>query len=148
MKLSKKSRYGLRALVDLSVNSKSDQVSLNSIAERNSISPQYLEHVFAGLRRAGIVKSIKGPQGGYLLNRAPENITVADILEALEGDYRMEEEEVSENCKCKGIAASVQKLLIDEANNRLDELLTGLTLADLEKDYVEGRKYNEEMYYI
>ena len=148
MKLSKKSRYGLRALVDLSVNSKSDQVSLNSIAERNSISPQYLEHVFAGLRRAGIVKSIKGPQGGYLLNRAPENITVADILEALEGDYRMEEEEVSENCKCKGIAARVQKLLIDEANNRLDELLTGLTLADLEKDYVEGRKYNEEMYYI
>ena len=126
MKLSKKSRYGLRALIDLSVNSKSDQVSLNSIAERNSISPQYLEHVFAG----------------------PEDITVADILEALEGDYRMEEEEVADNCKCKGIADSVQKLLIDEANSRMDELLTGLTLADLEKDYVEGKKYNQEMYYI
>ena len=148
MKLSKKSRYGLRALIDLSVNSKSDQVSLNSIAERNSISPQYLEHVFAGLRRAGIVKSIKGPQGGYLLNHAPEDITVADILDALEGNYRMEEEEVADNCKCKGIADSIQKLLIDEANSRMDELLTGLTLADLEKDYVEGKKYNQEMYYI
>ena len=94
------------------------------------------------------MKSIKGPQGGYLLNHAPEDITVADILEALEGDYRMEEEEVADNCKCKGIADSVQKLLIDEANSRMDELLTGLTLADLEKDYIEGKKYNQEMYYI
>ena len=60
----------------------------------------------------------------------------------------MEEEEVADNCKCKGIADSVQKLLIDEANSRMDELLTGLTLADLEKDYVEGKKYNQGMYYI
>ena len=73
---------------------------------------------------------------------------MADILEALEGDYRMEEEEVADNWKCKGIADSVQKLLIDEANSRMDELLTGLTLADLEKDYVEGKKYNQGMYYI
>lgn len=68
MKFSKKSRYGLTSLIDLSVHSKNGHVALNSIAERNDISPQYLEQVFAALRRAGIVKSIKGPQGGYLLN--------------------------------------------------------------------------------
>ena len=68
MKLSMKSRYGLRALIDLSVNSKNEQVALGSIAERNNISPQYLEQVFASLRKAGIVKSIKGSQGGYFLN--------------------------------------------------------------------------------
>ena len=57
MKLSMKSRYGLRALIDLTINSKTEQVALNSIAERNKISPQYLEQVFASLRKAGIVKS-------------------------------------------------------------------------------------------
>ena len=67
MKLSMKSRYGLRALIDLSVNSKNEQVALGGIAERNNISPQYLEQVFAALRKAGIIKSVKGPQGGYLL---------------------------------------------------------------------------------
>ena len=64
MKFSKKSRYGLISLIDLSVHAKNGHVALNSIAERNDISPQYLEQVFAALRRAGIVKSIKGPQGG------------------------------------------------------------------------------------
>ena len=60
MKFSKKSRYGLTSLIDLTVHSKNGHVALNSIAERNDISPQYLEQVFAALRRAGIVKSIKG----------------------------------------------------------------------------------------
>lgn len=63
MKFSKKSRYGLIALIDLAVNSKYEQVSLNSIADRNKISPQYLEQVFASLRRAGIVRSVKGSPG-------------------------------------------------------------------------------------
>ena len=75
MKLSMKSRYGLRALIDLSVNSKNEQVALGGIAERNNISPQYLEQVFASLRKAGIVKSIKGSQGGYFLNKPAEQIT-------------------------------------------------------------------------
>ena len=74
MKLSMKSRYGLRALIDLAINSKTEQVALNSIAERNKISPQYLEQVFASLRKAGIVKSIKGSQGGYFLNKPADFI--------------------------------------------------------------------------
>ena len=78
MKFSKKSRYGLTSLIDLSVHSQNGHVALNSIAERNDISPQYLEQVFAALRRAGIVKSIKGPQGGYLLNHPAEKITLPD----------------------------------------------------------------------
>ena len=78
MKLSMKSRYGLRALIDLSVNSKNEQVALGGIAERNNISPQYLEQVFASLRKAGIVKSIKGSQGGYFLNNEEsQNVIIA-----------------------------------------------------------------------
>lgn len=64
-----KSRYGLRALIDLAVNSRTEQVSLGSIAQRNDISAQYLEHVFSALRKAHIVKSIKGSQGGYFLEK-------------------------------------------------------------------------------
>ena len=82
MKLSMKSRYGLRALIDLSVNSKNEQVALGGIAERNNISPQYLEQVFASLRKAGIVKSIKGSQGGYFLNKPAEQITISEVIEA------------------------------------------------------------------
>lgn len=148
MKFSKKSRYGLTSLIDLSVHSKSSHVSLNSIAERNNISAQYLEQVFAALRRAGIVKSIKGPQGGYLLNHPAEQITVADILEALDGSYHIADEDTTEESACKGIAVAIQKKVIDEVNSQLDHILMNLTLADLEKEYQEFEKYDESMYYI
>ena len=112
MKLSMKSRYGLRALIDLTINSKTEQVALNSIAERNKISPQYLEQVFASLRKAGIVKSIKGSQGGYFLSRPPQEITVSSIIEALEGDYRIEDEELPKEGKYTGSVKAIQKLVI------------------------------------
>lgn len=144
----KKSRYGLTSLIDLTVHSKNGHVALNSIAERNDISPQYLEQVFAALRRAGIVKSIKGPQGGYLLNHPAEKITVAEILEALDGTYHIADEDTTEESACKGIAVAIQTRVIDEVNHRLDDLLRNLTLADLVKDYQEFEKYDESMYYI
>lgn len=148
MKFSKKSRYALTALIDLSVNSKTDHVALNSIAERNGISPQYLEQVFASLRRAGIVKSIKGPQGGYLLSRDAKEITVASILEATEGNYRFENEEGSGESRNRGIAVTIQTKVIDKVNSELDSILQNLTLADLEKDYLEQDAYGQDMYYI
>lgn len=148
MRFSKKSRYGIRALVDLSVNSKTEQVSLSSIAERNGISAQYLEQVFASLKRAGLVKSIKGPQGGYLLNREANQITVAEMIEALEGSYKVEPEIASEESSCRGIAVSIQKLVIDRVNDQLDRILTQVTLADLEKDYLDYNRYDQDMYYI
>lgn len=148
MKLSKKSRYGLTALIDLSINSKNGHVALNSIAERNGISPQYLEQVFASLRRAGIVKSIKGAQGGYLLEKDPKKITVASILEALEGTYKIEDEEVEENSGNPGIAIVIQEQVINKINVQLDEILENLTLADLETNYQDYNEYNQNMYYI
>ena len=85
MNLSKKSRYGITALIDLAEYDRNQCVQLSSIAERNKISVKYLEQIFSGLRRAGLVKSIKGPQGGYLLAKSPESITVADVIYALDG---------------------------------------------------------------
>lgn len=148
MKFSKKSRYGLRALIDLSVNSKKDHVALSSIAERNSISLQYLEQAFASLRRAEIVKSIKGPQGGYLLNDKAENITVASILQALDGNYQIEPEESVEDSSQPEIIQTIQKVIIDKVNIELDEILKNITLADLEKEYLAYSGYEQDMYYI
>ena len=142
MKLSMKSRYGLRALIDLSVNSKNEQVALGGIAERNNISPQYLEQVFASLRKAGIVKSIKGSQGGYFLNKPAEQITISEVIEALEA------EDVPEDCNYKAAPEAIQKLVIDKVNYELEKILTGITLYDLEKEYQTYVDYGQDMYYI
>ena len=148
MKISKKSRYGITALIDLSVNAKEGHVSLISIAERNAISPQYLEQVFASLRRAGIVKSIKGAQGGYLLNKPASKITVAEIIEALDGTYRVEEEQGSDSSENPAIAITIQSVVIDKINESLDKVLLNITLSDLESDYKSNNEFNEQMYYI
>ena len=113
MNFSKKSRYGLRALIDLTVYSKESHVALAAIAERNSISPQYLEQVFAALRKAGIIKSVKGPQGGYLLAKPATKISVAEILRALEGDYLIEEEDVEGAENGRAAAQAVQSEVIE-----------------------------------
>jgi len=149
MKLSKKSRYGLRALVDLSVNSQNGHVTLSSIAERNHISPQYLEQVFASLRKAGIVRSLKGPQGGYLLNDKPENIKVSFILEVLDGSYQLEPEEILKDISTSKISVTIQEMVIDVVNKQVDEILQSVSLGDLEKDYLRrSSDQGGNMYFI
>ena len=85
MRFSTKGRYGLRAMIDLAVYAKAGQVALNSIAERQGISLNYLEQVFSALRKAGLVRSIKGAQGGYMLTKNPEYTTAGEIIRVLEG---------------------------------------------------------------
>ncbi len=148
MILSKKGRYGLRALIDLAANSKEQHMALNNIAERNGISAQYLEQVFAALRRADIVKSIKGPQGGYFLKRDPAEITVSEIVLALDGTYHVEDEVSQANSDEQQITDTLQRMIVDQINDRLDDVLTGITLADLEEDYLAHRIEETDMYYI
>lgn len=149
MNLSKKSRYGITALIDLAVYAKDQCVQLSSIAERNNISVKYLEQIFSGLRRAGLVKSIKGPQGGYLLAKSPESITVADVIYALDGSYLLEDERsVVSGTDEKGISTAIQKLLIDQMNDQTDRLLKQLTLRNLVDSSMEYSQVGHEMYYI
>ena len=147
MKLSKKSRYGLRALIDLAVNSRTELVSLGSIAQRNDISAQYLEHVFSALRKAHIVKSMKGSQGGYFLERDPKEIAVAQIVEALEGTYDLEDE-VDRNNVERGDQEAIQHLIIDRINDCVQEILEDVTLKDLVDAYEGYQDSVEGMYYI
>lgn len=143
MKLSKKSRYGIAALIDLAIFQKEGRVALNNIAERNKISLQYLEQVFAALRRNKIVKSIKGAQGGYLLAKDVKDITVAEIIDALDGTYKIEDEEG------ESVASHIiQDKIVDRVNDNLDEILTNITLRDLLEAHGEYIEYNQNMYYI
>ena len=86
MKLSTKGRYGLRALIDLAVYSGEEAVSIQSIARRKNISDRYLEQLMGKLRRAGLVVSIRGAGGGYRLARPSGEISVGEVLRALEGN--------------------------------------------------------------
>lgn len=85
MKISTKGRYGLMLLVDLAANGSSAPVSLKSIADRLELSEHYLEQLIAPLRNAGLVRSIRGAYGGYVLNKNKSEITVKDIILTLEG---------------------------------------------------------------
>ena len=146
MNLSKKSRYGITALIDLAVYAKDQCVQLSSIAERNNISVKYLEQIFSSLRKAGLVRSVKGPQGGYLL---AESITVADVIHALDGSYLLEDERsVVSGTDEKGISTAIQKLLIDQMNDQTDRLLKQLTLRNLVDSSMEYSQVGHEMYYI
>lgn len=80
MKLTTKGRYAVTAMMDLALHAKIDRVSLTDIAERQKISLAYLEQLFASLRKAGLVTSIRGPKGGYMLAREDKDISLAEIL--------------------------------------------------------------------
>ncbi len=86
MKLSTKGRYGLRAIIDLARYSENEPVSINSIANRQNISERYLEQIVGLLKKGNLVKSIRGASGGYVLARDMKDISVGDVLRALEGN--------------------------------------------------------------
>lgn len=85
LKISTKGRYGLTIMMELAAKFGEGPLSLKSIAERNQLSEHYLEQLVAPLRNAGLVKSIRGAYGGYILSRSPEEVTSGDIIRILEG---------------------------------------------------------------
>ena len=136
----------MRALIDLMIHAGQGQVTLASIAERNGISPQYLEQVFAGLRRGGIVNSIKGPNGGYVLAEEPAAISIADVVEALEGTYLLEDEAIGKANDF--IVETLQAVVIDGFNQQTEAFLRRITLADLLREYEAKSGAVENMYFI
>ncbi|WEK53151.1 MAG: Rrf2 family transcriptional regulator [Candidatus Cohnella colombiensis] len=85
MKISTKGRYGLTIMMELAAKFGEGPISLKSIAEKNALSEHYLEQLIAPLRNAGLVKSVRGAYGGYILSKEPETITAGDVIRILEG---------------------------------------------------------------
>ena len=85
MRLTTKSRYGTRMIIDLAINAQTEPVRLSEISKRQSISLKYLEHLIRELKKAGYVKSTRGRHGGYMLAKSVDEISVGDVVRALEG---------------------------------------------------------------
>lgn len=148
MKISTKGRYGLRALLDLAVHQGEGQVSLASIADRQNISQNYLEQVFGVMRRAGLVQSVKGFQGGYMLANKPENITVDMIVTALEGEFQIVDSAIFKESQEDSIRLAVKELVWDRIQERVLQYTNNTTLQDLFKEYEKRNASNSNMYYI
>lgn len=133
MKLSTKGRYGLRAVVDLALHSDEDTVALSSIAERESISISYLEQLIAKLKKAGIVNSVRGAQGGYMLARPAEEISVGDILRALEGNLHPVEcaEVYGGESNCSGADLCVTKYVWKRISDSINDAVDHIWLSEL-----------------
>ena len=147
MKLSTKGRYGVKAMVDLAIHYGVQPISIKSISERQHISEYYLEQLFSTLRKSGLIKSVRGAQGGYVLNRAPEEITVADVMYVLEGPIEISD--CLEDGICNNIECCATRLLWERVKNSLDDVLKSTTLNDMVIDYnnmqkvIKGVKINE-----
>lgn len=148
MKLSTKGRYGLRSLIDLAIYSTKTHQSLASIAERQKISEIYLEQVFATLRKANIVKSIKGAQGGYLLGDLAENIKISTVLKVLEGDMSVMDQDIENETDQKSIAYCIKVNIWDKIDYQVNLLLDSLTLEDLVDEYKKLNYVETTTYYI
>ncbi|WP_055667970.1 RrF2 family transcriptional regulator [Desnuesiella massiliensis] len=133
MKLSTKGRYGVKAMLDLAINYGGTPVSIKSISERQIISEYYLEQLFAPLRKANLIKSVRGAQGGYVLNRSPKEITVKDIMEVLEGPIEISE--CVEGTPCNNMDCCATRLLWAKIKNSIDSVMESVTLQDMLDDY-------------
>lgn len=136
MKFSKRSTYGLRAMARLAKYWDVEFISLTELSIKEGISKKYLEQIFVGLKKAGLIESGKGKQGGYRLLRKPKDISAAEIIEALEegispsGCLSGEGELI---CK-KGEGCGVVKLLVEIQKNTRD-VLSKTSLKDIAKNH-------------
>ncbi len=130
MKLSTRTRYGLRALVDLASRHQKGPVMLRIIAESQGLSKKYLDNIFTALRLAGLVRTVRGARGGYLLARDPADISVAEVVEALEGDLNPVDC-VEYPQACDRSLECVTRELWTELRHAMVQVLESKTLADL-----------------
>lgn len=130
MKLSTKGRYGVRLMLDLAAHYGERPVLLRAISEREDISEKYLWHLINPLKSAGLINSTRGVHGGYVLAKAPSDITIKDIFEVVEGSICLVDC-VEKPATCKRSDFCVAHDLWGEASKVLAETLVKTTLASL-----------------
>ena len=132
MKLSTKGRYGLRALIDLALYSENETASIASISARQHISESYLEQLIGKLRKAGLVSSVRGAGGGYKLAKPAEEISVGDILRALEGNLDpVDCPGLKEESTCDGSEFCVTKYVWQRINDSINQTVDEIRLSQL-----------------
>lgn len=141
MKLSTKGRYGLKAMFELSLRQQDGPVPLKQIAQKQNISEQYLEQIFSALKKSGLIKSVRGAQGGYLLVKEPKDIRVGDILTVLEGPVSLSDCIIDEDV-CSNSKVCVTKVVWERLKKGIEDVINSITLQDMINDYNENRSIN------
>ena len=140
MRLSTRGAYGVRAMIDLALNGSDNPVSIQSVAQRQEISISYLEQIFNRLRHSGLIRSMRGPGGGYMLDRETGAITVGDIVRSVEQcDYVssvscVNPHERGVGCGKPQAAECVARVLWQRIGARIEELFDSITLEQLRND--------------
>lgn len=144
MKISTKGRYALRLMLDLALHDTGEPIRIKEISIRQDISDKYLEQIVSVLNKAGMVKSIRGPQGGYRLARAPEQYTVGSILRLTEGSLAPVSCLEDEPNECPRQEQCATLLLWQKLNDAISSVVDTITLADL----VEWQQERADFYVI
>jgi len=129
MRLTTKGRYAVTAVLDLALNSNDKPVNLGEISERQAISLSYLEQLFSKLRKNNIVKSIRGPGGGYLLNGPKDEISVANIINAVNESIELSRCDGRANCH-DGKQCLTHNLWVD-LSTRINDFLDNISIGEL-----------------
>lgn len=130
MKLSTRSRYGLRMILDMAQHGHEGPVQIGSIAKRQDISVKYLEQLIIPLKKADYIRSVRGPKGGHMLAKPPNQITVGEIVELLEGGIQLS------NCIetpeiCDRHKSCLTRSIWEEATEAMYERLNAITLSEM-----------------
>lgn len=132
MKLTTKGRYAVTALVDFALHQQDEPMSITEVATRHGISPTYLERLAGMLRAKGLLKSVRGAKGGYHLARSADQITVADIIRAV--DENMDATACQGKANCHEGEVCLTHHLWDRLNQQIVDFLSSITLSELIKE--------------
>ncbi len=136
MKISTKGRYALRLMLDVALHSNGAAVPLRDVAQRQEISDKYLEQIVTQLSRSGLVRSVRGAGGGYLLTRDPAEYTVGEILRTLEGNLAPVSCADSDDvCRCARAEQCVTVEIWRDIQAAVSSVVDHVTLADLVERY-------------
>ncbi|MDO4274179.1 MAG: Rrf2 family transcriptional regulator [Eubacteriales bacterium] len=131
MRISTKGRYAVRLMLDLAINNSGTPVRLKDVAKRQDISEKYLEQIVSVLNKAGYVRSVRGPQGGYILHKAPQDYTVGMILRLTEGSLAPVECVEDDAPACSRENECVTRILWKKLNDAVNDVVDNVTLEDL-----------------
>lgn len=151
MKFTAKTEYGVRAILDIALNAQEDPTQVKEIAQRQAIPERFLEQVMTALRKGGLVESLRGAQGGYLLAKPPSEITLADIIGALEGPMILMEclsRDQNLSQRCEQIDLCVVRDVWKGVQSSIVEALDSITLEDMCKRRAEKEGLGSYMYHI
>lgn len=129
MKLTTKGRYAIIAMVDLAINGVDEPAPLKEISIRQKISLSYLEQLFSKLRISGLVKSIRGPGGGYILNKNPSNLNLLDIITAV--DEKIDQTQCGGAMNCIDDKPCLTHFIWTDLNNKINDYMREITLSDI-----------------